>query len=123
MTSARILPENAEAIEMARNGMTAVQIAAAQKRSPYAVRHAISWAMRSEVLPAVAERRKRIDYLKRKTWQGTKVGSVVQDILLLLSDEALRWLISQTPKGGTLTDAIRGVVVDAYHDAQENTDG
>jgi len=43
----------------------------------------------------------------------------LDDVLNPLEDQVQRWLITQTPKGGTVSDAIRAMVVDAYFDATE----
>ena len=37
-----------------------------------------------------------------------------------LSPEMKEWLYAQVPTGGTLADALKGIVVDAYYEAEES---
>jgi hypothetical protein len=38
--------------------------------------------------------------------------------MMHLSDEVLRWLAEITPAGCKVSDTIRGIIVDAYQEAQ-----
>jgi hypothetical protein len=107
---------NLKVVEMALKGMTPAQIAAAQDRPVKTIYDVLRRNVRKGVLPKSVERRNRLDYLKSKEWAGVSVGRLGTDILRALPDETVRWLVDQTPKGGTLADAIRGIVVDAYHE-------
>jgi hypothetical protein len=44
-----------------------------------------------------------------------RMGSLVAS----LSDEQIDWLIAQMPKGGTMADALRSIIVDAHAEDTE----
>lgn len=103
-----VKPENLRAIELARAGLTIRQIASAQDRSFDAIRSVIGRATGRRDLPFVQERKKSLGY---------QLGA---DLLGTLPTEVLRWLITQRPEGGTINDAIRGIIVDAFHEANDS---
>lgn len=111
---------NLKVVEMALTGMTPAQIAAAQGRPVKTIYEVLRRNVRKGALPKSIERRNRLDYLKSKEWAGVSVGRIGIDILRALPDETVRWLVSQTPKGGSLADAIRGIIVDAFHEANDS---
>ena len=55
--------------------------------------------------------------------RARSAGAAVRDdsagqAMMHLSDEVLRWLAEITPAGCKVSDTIRGIIVDAYQEAQ-----
>lgn len=68
----------------------------------------------------VARRRGLLPRFKPKHYDRHPPLGGVTVVLDGMSREMREWLYGQVPTGGTLADALRGIVVDAYHEAEES---
>ena len=53
-----------------------------------------------------------------QTRRGVRSGTT-GEMLTLLPDETVQWLFDITPEGASISDTIRGLVVDAHFDEKE----
>ena len=106
--------------DLAMRGLTIRQIATAVPTTYEKAKHHICTLYRMREIPEAATRRKFGDknpktraFAMARYQHGVRIGSM-NDLLSDLSPEALEWLLRQTPKGGTVADIVRSLIVDAY---------
>jgi hypothetical protein len=112
-------------VEMVQAGKAHDDVA---KRFGVPVRKAKVWiqkARRDGLLPrrepAGMAGRHYADNMYRRH-KGPRLGSF-ENLLGPLDRPLLDWLIDETPKGATIADTVRAIVIDAYHEHKGETDG
>lgn len=114
-------PEVRNAVrELAMKGATIRQIGEALKMDYQKAKYHVCTLYQKREIPDATIRRRLGDgnpktraVAMARHRHGVKIGSM-SDILSDLSPEALDWLLRQTPKGGTVADIMRSLIVDAY---------
>lgn len=108
--------------DLAMRGMTIRQIADAVPTTYDKAKYHICTLYRLQEIPEAATRRKFGDknpktrVLAMARYQhGVKIGSM-SDILSDLPPKQLDWLLRQTPKGGTVADIVRSLIVDTFNE-------
>ena len=84
----------------------------------------ISRMMNHGLIPPAAQRKTLAKYGENETFlrnermrRGIRYGNVV-DVLRGMTSEQFLWLLDQVPKGGTLADIMRGIIVDAFQEEE-----
>lgn len=67
-------------------------------------------ARMNEPRPAIA---KHLDI------RGTPMGGIGRPFMNMLPDDVAKWLYDETPKGSTIADIVRAILVDAYNEASD----
>jgi hypothetical protein len=108
--------------DLAMRGMSIRQIAAVVPTSYDKAKYHVCALYWMGQIPDAATRRKFGDknpktrVLAMARYQhGVRAGSM-NDILSALSPETLDWLLRQTPKGGTVADIVRSMIVDVFNE-------
>ena len=119
-------PEEREAVrQLAMKGMS-IREAAIELGITYvrAKNHYTQLLNNGQMPTAVIRKRAATGRLSKATLDNERVrrkirfGSMIE-LMQGLSMEQVNWLLDQVPKGGSMSDALRGIVVDAYNEEME----
>lgn len=107
-------------IELHNQGWKAADIAKEVGTSKEAI-YQMTYRLRgSRVIPPAEQATglsAKVSKFRRKT--GRKLGTIGQ-IIDPMDEKILHWLASQTPEGGSITEMIRAIIIDAYYEENED---
>lgn len=120
-------PEEREAVRRVVMRGLSIRETADTLDIPYArASNHILHLMNHGIIPPAAQRKTLAKYGENETLlrnervrRGIRYGSITE-VLRGMTPEQFLWVLDQVPKGGTLADIMRGIIVDAYEEEKGN---
>ncbi len=111
--------------EMSMGGMSAQAVSDALGVKYGSVAYHIRVMMARGDMPNVRVRRTRtsdpsptVRLQSLRDRYEVRLGSI-KEVILKLPEEKQEWLVRQAPKGGTVADVIRAIIIDAYEEEND----